>query len=648
MANEISTLAADAFRDYVTAGNPLSGNHDPVKGEIITLFDEVNDKVEAALAAAADNFAEFVTAAPSTNANGLLDGFHIATAGVGLNFPDTSSTFRVVSYQATAGAVTGNQIAVSGQGMWLRAKAASTWGAWTQVRTAATLPRASLGEANAGTNVDKYMTPDRVLSAILANGTVQVGSARVAKIANEIADPSEKSGNSAWATGNAATAFLMQDGTIMGCGSSFTLGLPITADVPIFLPRQIPVESRADGFVPVFSQVATSQGAVYALDQNGHPWSAGLNATGALGHGDTTQRRALKRIEFFPTNSITVSRIVTPKAGGPIGDFVHFITASPVGHVYACGANGAGQLGDASTTQRNTPVRCGTIANITRMVTAGGLANALAFGFVGALQSDGQLWLWGLNVQGAVGDGTTVNRTTPHASLASVIDFDLDAGFLATVNLSYAVAVLTGGATRGIGYNITGQIGDGTIVNKSAWAAGLVTGASAVWTGGGPTGTTLYRGSSDQLRAIGHNGQGQCGIGSLTTPQLTVQTPQFNSTTIVPLQVIVTGQGLAVSTTRVHVRTTIGGVDSVVCFGAGATGVLSTEGAFTASVSLPRLIPGLSPVALAPAGDATGGLAARTSAGRVFAGGTNNEGALGISTDLLTAYDGFSPVVFGA
>ena len=646
MANEISTLAADAFRDFVTAGNPLSGAHEPAKAEIIALFDEVNDKVEAALASASDAFAEFVTAAPSTNANSLLDGFHIATAGAGLNFPDTSSTFRIVSFQATAGAATGQQVAMAGQAMWLRAKAASAWGAWTQVHTAASLPRAGIGEAATGADVDKYMTPDRVLSAIQAQGTVQVGSARVAKVADEVASATDKSGNSAWATGNAATAFLMNDNSVWGCGSSFSLGLPITADVPIFIPRQIPIESRADGYLPVFSQVAISQGAVYALDTDGNVWSAGLNATGALGHGDTTQRRALKRIEFFQSNSITVTKIVTPKAGGPIGDFVHFITSA--GHVYACGSNGAGQLGDGSTTQRNTPVRCGTIADIMRVVTAGGLANALAFGFVGALRNDGQLFLWGLNVQGAVGDGTTTNRTTPHATLANVIDFDLDASFLATVNMSYAVAVLTGGATRGIGYNVTGQIGDGTIVSKSAWVAGVLTNASNVWTGGGPTGTTVYL-DGGIYKTIGHNGQGQCGNGNVTTPQLTAQTPQFGGSGIEGTgPVLITGLGQASATTRVHLMAS---ASRVIGFGAGATGVLSTDGAFTASVSTPRLIPVTGanvPMALAPAGDATGGLAIRMLNSRVYAGGTNNEGALGISTDLLTAFDGFAPVVFGA
>jgi alpha-tubulin suppressor-like RCC1 family protein len=166
-----------------------------------------------------------------------------------------------------------------------------------------------------------------------------------------------------------------------------------------------------------------------------------------------------------------------------------------------------------------------------------------------------------------------------------------------------------------------------------------------VWTGGGPTGTTVYRDGDANLRTIGHNGQGQCGNGNVTTPQLTAQTPQFSGVPLNVTAVTITGLGQAAPTTRVHVLTPSSGLFA---FGAGATGVLSTEGAFTASVSTPRLIPNVTAAALAPAGDATGGLAARTSAGRVFAGGTNNEGALGISPDLLTAFDGFSPVIFGA
>lgn len=646
MAGEIKTLFDTVFRDNVVEANPLSAKHEPVKAEIRTLGELISDLVDEALATGSDAFAEFVTADPSTNANSLTDGFHIATAGAGLNFPDTSSTFRVISYQATVGAATGQQIAMSGQAMWLRAKTASAWGAWTQVHTAASLPRATTPQAIAGTNVPAYMNPADVLAAIAAQGTVQVGHAVVSSIANEVQTAVQKSGNSSWASTTASTAFRLQDGTVWGCGSSFSLGLPITADTPILLPRQLPVEGRSDGVPsPIFSRVWSSQGAVYALDSDGNVWSAGLNATGALGHGDTVQRRALKRIEFFVSNGITIQSVVTPKAGGPIGDFVHFITS--LGHVYACGANGSGQLGDGTTTQRNTPVRCGTIADITRMVTAGGLANAVAFGFVGALRNDGQLFLWGLNTQGAVGDGTTVNRTTPHATLASVADFDLDAGFLATVNLSYAVAVLDSGATRGIGYNITGQIGDGTIVSKSAWVAGLATGIACVWTGGGPTGTTVYMTNGGQeVRTIGHNGQGQCGNGNVTTPQLTVQTPLFNSNPISGLNlVLISGQGLASSTTRVHVRLSSG---AVMGWGHGTPGVLSTDGAFTAAVSSPRRIMNVSADALAPAGDATAGVAVRTPSGRVYAAGLNNLGSLGISANVLTAFDGFSPVYFGA
>ncbi|MCL2478786.1 MAG: RCC1 domain-containing protein [Treponema sp.] len=30
-----------------------------------------------------------------------------------------------------------------------------------------------------------------------------------------------------------------------------------------------------------------------------------------------------------------------------------------------------------------------------------------------ALKTDGTLWVWGFNINGQVGNGTTINRTTP-------------------------------------------------------------------------------------------------------------------------------------------------------------------------------------------------------------------------------------------
>lgn len=99
------------------------------------------------------------------------------------------------------------------------------------------------------------------------------------------------------------------------------------------------------------------------------------------------------------------------------------------GEVYAAGYNGYGQLGDGTVTARTTPIRCGRdFSNHTRgqgtlrdvfivkIANSQGKFGILSesYGTVYALDSDGYLWSWGYNGYGQVGDGTLTNRSTPY------------------------------------------------------------------------------------------------------------------------------------------------------------------------------------------------------------------------------------------
>jgi Regulator of chromosome condensation (RCC1) repeat len=64
---------------------------------------------------------------------------------------------------------------------------------------------------------------------------------------------------------------------------------------------------------------------------------------------------------------------------------------------FAWGRNDNGQLGDGTTTWRNTPVQVQNLSGTTAVVVAvaGGTAHSLA------LKSDGTVWAWGFNGLGA-------------------------------------------------------------------------------------------------------------------------------------------------------------------------------------------------------------------------------------------------------
>ncbi|MEP9415571.1 MULTISPECIES: protein kinase domain-containing protein [unclassified Gordonia (in: high G+C Gram-positive bacteria)] len=80
------------------------------------------------------------------------------------------------------------------------------------------------------------------------------------------------------------------------------------------------------------------------------------------------------------------------------------ICAVADGELYCWGENKAGQLGDGSTTSRGTPTKVPGLTGVRSV--------ALAYATTCALVGD-RVSCWGYNKEGNVGDGTTVNRLQP-------------------------------------------------------------------------------------------------------------------------------------------------------------------------------------------------------------------------------------------
>src|SRR5437773_753599 len=81
------------------------------------------------------------------------------------------------------------------------------------------------------------------------------------------------------------------------------------------------------------------------------------------------------------------------------------------GNVWSWGDNAYGQLGDGTTASSSTPVR---VINLSGGYLSGVVAVAVGGLHSLALKSDGTVWAWGYNGYGQLGDGTTMNsRSTP-------------------------------------------------------------------------------------------------------------------------------------------------------------------------------------------------------------------------------------------
>jgi alpha-tubulin suppressor-like RCC1 family protein len=131
------------------------------------------------------------------------------------------------------------------------------------------------------------------------------------------------------------------------------------------------------------------------------------------------------------------------------------------GNLYSWGSNIQGQLGDSSSIDRNAPVVVNAGAGTTtwRMVAVGDQF-AVAIRTAGTSTTGGTLWAWGLNQNGQLGDGTTVSRAVPVQ-----IGKDTDWAFVAA-GKGHALAIKTTGILYSWGRNFNGQLGDGTVISK--------------------------------------------------------------------------------------------------------------------------------------------------------------------------------------
>jgi alpha-tubulin suppressor-like RCC1 family protein len=84
----------------------------------------------------------------------------------------------------------------------------------------------------------------------------------------------------------------------------------------------------------------------------------------------------------------------------------HSLILKTDGSLWAMGMNSVGQLGDGTTTNRTSPVQ----------ILSGGVQAVAAGSSSGhslILKTDGSLWAMGSNNYGQLGDGTTTNRNSP-------------------------------------------------------------------------------------------------------------------------------------------------------------------------------------------------------------------------------------------
>ena len=195
---------------------------------------------------------------------------------------------------------------------------------------------------------------------------------------------------------------------------------------------------------------------------------------------------------------VTVTVITAVSAGNS-----HTCFVTTVGEVKCWGENDQGQLGDGTTIDRTRPVEVSGLSSGVATVSA-------AWTHTCALTAAGEVKCWGSNFSGKLGDGTTIDRTTP------VDVVGLTSGVATVSTGSGRTCVLTtAGGVKCWGLNDVGQLGDGTTTDRSTPVdvVGLTSGVAAVSTANSYTCAVTTAGG---VKCWGSNRSGQLGDGTRT------------------------------------------------------------------------------------------------------------------------------------
>ena len=181
-----------------------------------------------------------------------------------------------------------------------------------------------------------------------------------------------------------------------------------------------------------------------AIKNDNSLWAWGDGTSGGLGLGATSS-------VFTPTNLSSQGNVWISCSAGTYYSMA--ITAS--GRLYSWGKNTVGQLGLGDTVNTSTPVQIGTQQWL--QVAA---SNDFVSPHTLAIRRDGTLWAWGANGSGQLGDGTTVDKSSP-------IQVGSESTWSKVANGGrYSVALKSDGSLWAWGSNFYGNIGNGTSGNN--------------------------------------------------------------------------------------------------------------------------------------------------------------------------------------
>jgi alpha-tubulin suppressor-like RCC1 family protein len=186
--------------------------------------------------------------------------------------------------------------------------------------------------------------------------------------------------------------------------------------------------------------VAAGNSYSFALKLDGTVWAWGTNYNGRLGS-------ATSYLETLPIQVSGLSNVIAIAASG------HGLAVKQDGSVWAWGANDYGQLGLGTATPFATPASDSTYRPTQIAGLSGVKSVAATYGNSYALKADGTVMAWGDNWAGQLGDASTTNRLAPVAVIGLTGAAEIAAGG------THTLARRTDGSVWGWGIDVAGELG---------------------------------------------------------------------------------------------------------------------------------------------------------------------------------------------
>lgn len=155
------------------------------------------------------------------------------------------------------------------------------------------------------------------------------------------------------------------------------------------------------------TEIAAGDYTSFAVKNDGSLWVWGSNQYGADGDGSTGGNIA------SPVQVPLPNRVTTPSRRGKhavaVGTGVYAVLDTE-GQVWTWGVNWNGRLGDGTTNSRYTPARVRKSGSPNDYLT-GIVSIAAGGGTIAAVDTDGYVWTWGAGANGALGNALTTDSS---------------------------------------------------------------------------------------------------------------------------------------------------------------------------------------------------------------------------------------------